>query len=412
MPFTGRRFSTLMSSFSQPLLERFDTRIWVIAILYLFTAASFSLSLPFLALYLYQDRGISMTLVGIIILIGGVFSAVTHIMGGDISDRIGRRPILLVAIGIRVLMYSGMAILIGVSAPIWAIALTYIVGQSVGMMARPVLSAMVVDLVPRERLIETYGFLRVALNLGWAAGPAIGGYLATFLPYGWLFTVAASVAIISFLIVLLFLRESFPKIIKKIKSLSILSVVSDKTFLIFTGLSFLVILVAGQMMSTLSIFTVDRMGFSTAQYGLLLTVNGLVVILFQYPVARRVSGMVKSRVLIVGSLFYAIGYLLFGWIGSFALAISAMVILTVGEVTFSPVALSVVGELSPEKHRGRYMGFYELSHTLGLTVGPLLGGLLLDFFLTDSRPIWGIIAFIALLAGIGFYRMGIKNNLN
>jgi len=154
------------------------------------------------------------------------------------------------------------------------------------------------------------------------------------------------------------------------------------------------------------------MGFSTAQYGLLLTVNGLVVILFQYPVARRVSGMVKSRVLILGSLLYGIGYLFFGWIGSFALAISAMVILTVGEIIFSPVALSVVGNLSPEKHRGRYMGFYELSHTLGFTAGPLLGGLLLDSFLTNSWPIWGIIAFIALLAGMGFHRMGMKHGLN
>jgi len=401
-----------MSSFSQPLRARFETGIWVIAVLNLLTAAGFSLSIPFLSLYLYQERHISMTLVGVIILIGGVFCAVTHVVGGELSDKLGRRLILLIAIGIRVLTYSGMAILIGVSAPIWAISLVYIVGQSIGMMARPVLSAMVVDLVPKERLTETYGFLRVALNLGWALGPAIGGYLATFLPYAWLFAVAALLAVLSFLFALLFLRESIQKTTEQIESVGILSVVNDRTFLIFAGLSLLVLLVAGQMMSTLSVFTVVRMGLSTAQYGLLLTVNGLVVILFQYPVARRLSGMVKSKVLILGSLLYGIGYLFFGWIGSFALAISAMVVLTVGEIIFSPVALSVVGELSPEKQRGRYMGFYELSNTLGLTAGPLLGGLLLDSFPTDSWPIWGIIAFIALLAGMGFYRMGMKHRLN
>jgi len=271
---------------------------------------------------------------------------------------------------------------------------------------------MVVDLVPKERLIETYGFLRVALNLGWAVGPAAGGYLATFLPYAWLFGVAALITILGFLFVLLFLRESFQKTSKQTVSPGILSVARDRTFLIFTGLSFLVLLVAGQMMSTLSIFSVDRMGFSTAQYGLLLTVNGLVVILFQYPVARWVSRMAKSKVLFFGSLLYGIGYLFFGWVGGFALAISAMVILTVGEIISSPVALSVVAGLSPEKHRGRYMGFYELSHTLGFTAGPLLGGLLLDSFPTDSWPIWGTIALIALLAGIGFYWMGIKRRLN
>ena len=280
------------------------------------------------------------------------------------------------------------------------------------MMARPVLSTMVVDLVPKERLTETYGFLRVALNLGWAVGPAAGGYLATFLPYAWLFGVAALITALGFLVVLLFLRESFQKTSKQTVSPGILSVASDRTFLIFTGLSFLVLLVAGQMMSTLSIFTVDRMGFSTAQYGLLLTVNGLVVILFQYPVARWVSRLAKSKVLVFGSLIYGVGYLFFGWTGGLTLAILAMVILTVGEIIFSPVALSVVGGLSPEKHRGRYMGFYELSHTLGFTAGPLLGGLLLDSFPTGSWPIWGPIALIALLAGIGFYWMGIKRRLN
>lgn len=412
MPFTGRRFSRLMSSFSQPLLVRFETRIWVIAILDLLTAAGFSLSIPFLSLYLYQNRDIPMTLVGTIILIGGIFSAVTHMVGGELSDRFGRRLILLIAIGIRVPTYAGMAVLIGVSAPIWAISLVYIVGQSVGMMARPVLSAMVVDLVPKERLTETYGFLRVGQNLGWAIGPAVGGYLATFLPYAWLFGVAALISVLGFPFVLFFLRESFQKTAGQVEPLGIFSIASDRVFLIFTGVSLLVLLVAGQMMSTLSIFTVDRMGFSTAQYGLLLTVNGLVVILFQYPVAHRVSTMIKSKVLILGSLLYGVGYLFFGWIGSFALAILAMVILTVGEIIFSPVALSVVGELSPEKYRGRYMGFYELSHTLGFTAGPLLGGILLDSFPTDSWPIWGIIAFIALLAGTGFYRMGIKRHLN
>ncbi len=412
MPFTGRRFSRLLSGLGQPFLARFETRIWIIAVLNLLTAAGFSLSIPFLSLYLYLDRDIPMTLVGTIILISGIFAAVTHMVGGELSDRFGRRLILLIAIGVRVPTYAGMAVLIGVSAPIWAISLVYIVGQSVGMMARPVLSAMVVDLVPKERLTETYGFLRVALNLGWAVGPAAGGYLATFLPYAWLFGVAALVSVLGFPLVLFFLRETFQKTAGRIEPLGILSIASDRNFLIFTGLSFLVLLVAGQMMSTLSIFTVERMGFSTAQYGLLLTVNGLVVILFQYPMARRVSGMAKSKVLIIGSLLYGVGYLFFGWIGSFALAISAMVVLTVGEIIFSPVALSVVGELSPEKHRGRYMGFYELSHTLGFTAGPLLGGILLDSFTTNSWPIWGTMALIALLAGMGFYWMGIKRRLN
>jgi len=123
-----------------------------------------------------------MTLVGMFILIAGLCSAAAQMVGGVLSDRFGRRPLLIGAAGIRVPLYAGMAVLIWFSAPVWAIIVIYIAGQSVGMMVHPVTSAMVADLSPKDRLTETYGLLRVGRNLGWAAGPAVGGYLATFLP--------------------------------------------------------------------------------------------------------------------------------------------------------------------------------------------------------------------------------------
>lgn len=127
----------------------------------------------------------------------------------------------------------------------------------------------------------------------------------------------------------------------------------------FTALSLLVFLAMAQIGSTLSVFTVDRVGFSTAEYGLLLTTNGLFVVLFQYPVARGIARLAKSHALILGSLLYGFGYLYLGWVASFTWALVAMVVITMGEITFSPVATSVVGELAPQDQRGRYMGFLD-----------------------------------------------------
>lgn len=347
-----------------------------------------------------------MTLVGTIILVSGLCSAASQMLSGMLSDKFGRRPLLLMAIGIRVLMYSGMAVLIGLSAPIWAIVVTYIAGQAIGMMGRPAISAMIADLSPKRRLTETYGLLRVGQNLGWAVGPAVGGYLATFLPYGWLFGVAALTSAVAFWLTLAFLRESFHKATEEVDLRSMFSIANDRIFLWFTGLSLLVFLVMAHMMSTLSIFAVDRMGLSTAQYGLLLTVNGLIVFLFQYPVARIIGRLVKSRALVLGSLLYGFGYLSLGWAGGFAWAIAAMVVITAGEIIFSPSALSVVGELSPKNQIGRYMGFFGLSQVLGMAVGPLVGGILLDAFPADPVFIWGTIASLAFIAAVGFYRWG------
>jgi MFS family permease len=122
-----------------------------------------------------------MTLVGIILLAAGLCSAISQALGGALSDRFGRRPILLMAASVSIFLYSGLAVLIGISAPVWAITIVYIAGRSILTITRPVISAMVADFTSKERLTEAYGVLRIGANIGWAAGPAIGGYLIHFL---------------------------------------------------------------------------------------------------------------------------------------------------------------------------------------------------------------------------------------
>jgi predicted MFS family arabinose efflux permease len=385
------------------IYHRFEPGVWVVTVIQFFTVIGFSICMPFLSLYLYQDRGLSMTMVGLILLAAGLCSAVSQALGGALSDRFGRRPILLAAASVSIFLYSGLAVLIGISAPVWAIAITYIAGRSILTTTRPVISAVVADFTSKQRLTEAYGILRIGANIGWAAGPAIGGYLATFLPYGWLFGVPVLTCAIVSLIVFFFLRESSHRTNRRVGVRSILPPAGDRAFLVFTMVSLLLFIVMGQMASTLSIFAVDKVGFSTAQYGLLLTLNGLIVIFFQYPVTLALRRLAKFRALILGSLLYVFGYLSFGWITQFGWALGAMAIITAGEIIHSPVTLSVIGELSPQDQRGRYMGFFGLSETIGIAMGPLVGGLLLDAFPSDMKLVWAPIASIALIAAIGYY---------
>jgi MFS family permease len=398
----------------QNIYHRFEPDVWVMAVIQFFTAIGFSICMPFLCLYLYQDRGLSMTMAGVILLAGGLFSAISQALGGTLSDRFGRRPILLVAALVSVFLYLGLSVLIGSSAAVWAIAVAYIAGRSVLTTTRPVISAMVADLTSKEKLTEAYGILRIGANIGWAAGPAIGGYLASFLPYGWLFGIPVLTCGIVFLIAFFLIHESSYGVSRRVGLRSILPTADDRPFLVFVVLSLLVFIVAGQMTSTLSIFAVDRVGFSTAQYGLLLTLNGLIVIFFQYPMTLVLRRLAKFRALMLGGLFYALGYLSLGWITQFGWALGAMAIITTGEIILSPVALSVVGELSPQDQRGRYMGLFGLSETVGMATGPLLGGILLDAFPFDLRLVWAPIASIALIAAVGYYywarRFGLRTS--
>jgi MFS family permease len=372
---------------------RFEPGVWVITVIQFFTAIGFSICMPFLCLYLYQDRGLSMTLAGIILLAGGLCSAVSQALGGALSDRFGRRPILLIAAVVSIFLYLGLAVLIGVSAPVWAIAIVYIAGRSMLTTTRPVISAMVADFTSKAKLMEAYGIVRIGTNIGWAAGPAIGGYLATFLSYGWLFGIPALTCGIVSLIIFFFIRESSHVMSKRVGFRSMLPTADDRPFLVFTLVSLLLFIVMGQMASTLSIYAVDKVGFSFAQYGLLLALNGLIVIFFQYPMTLALRR----------SLLYALGYLSLGWITQFGWALGAMAVITAGEIIHAPVTLSVIGELSPRDQRGRYMGLYGLSETIGIAIGPLLGGILLDAFPSDLRLVWAPIALLALIAAMGYY---------
>ncbi|MGB5925445.1 MAG: MFS transporter [Dehalococcoidia bacterium] len=397
-PLFGQATSPLRNIF-----HRFEPQVWVIAAVQLVMATGFSICIPFLALYLYQDRGLSMTMVGLIILAAGLCSAITQAFGGALSDRFGRRPVLIMASSISVFLYSGLAVLIGISAPVWAIAVAYVAGRSMLTIARPVISAMVADFTPKEKLTEAYGILRIGANIGWAFGPALGGYLAAFLAYGWLFGIAALTCGVVFLIVFFFIHESSHWVSRSVSFRSMLPPAEDRIFLAFIGLSVLLFIVMGQMASTLSIFAVDMVGFSTSQYGLLLTLNGLIVIFFQYPMTLALRRLAKFRALILGSLFYAFGYLSLGWITQFGWALGAMAIITTGEIIHAPITLAVIGELSPQDQRGRYMGLFGLSQTVGIAIGPLLGGILLDAFPSDLRLVWAPIALIALIAALGYY---------
>lgn len=386
------------------VLGRFEPGIWVITVVGLLNAAGFSISVPFLALYLYQDRSVSMTMVGAIILSSGLFSALAQMYSGVLTDRFGRRPMLLGTVLAGVFLQLAMAGLVAVSAPVVYIALAFTCVRAALMMGRPAFSAIVADTAPKHRLTESYGLLRVGQNVGWAMGPAAGGYLAASLSYSWLFVFAGLMGAVTLVVVLFSVRESATSFSGSAGGVrSLLSGGLGRSFIEFIALGMLIFLVMGQMISTLSVYTVDHAGFSTAQYGLLLTLNGVLVVLLQYPVTRAMGRTTIAAALVTGCVLYGVGYLTFSWVGGMPLAMVGMAVVTLGEVVLAPTTLAVVAELSPSNWRGRYMGLYGLGETVGHALGPMVGGVLLDAFPSQPLFIWGTIFLLALAAAVGFY---------
>jgi predicted MFS family arabinose efflux permease len=386
----------------------FHREIWLVTVIGMLNWMGFSMCLPFFSLYLYQERGVPMTAIGFIILLIGIISALSQVYSGMLTDKIGRKPLLVWSMVLSCITYIILALLVKAVAPVWILVIIFIASYVLMTLIRPTFFTMVTDLTEREKLTKAFGLLKAGINVGWALGPAIGGYLLVVASYEWLFGLAMFTALIPLFMTVFLMHESLEKSDEKdvIGIKNIAKVVKNSNFMMYIVITFLLLIGFGQMVSTLSVYSVDFAGFTTAQYGTLLTLNGIIVVLLQYPMASITSTRPKYRVLICGSLLVFAGLITFAWVGSYALAILAMTLLSFGEITFSPVALSVVSDIAPKRQRGLYMGTFSLSETLGHATGPFIGGILIDVFPNDPIFIWGGLGAFALAAALGFLLWG------
>lgn len=362
--------------------------------------------MPFVSLYLYRELGVPMTMVGMVMLVAAVSSSAGQIVGGELADRIGRKPLLALTMATRTLVFLAMAYLIHVRAPLFAVALVFLLIRFLGAMAQPGIYAMVSDVVDSQRRVKAFGLLRIGGNAGWAVGPALGGFLLT-VSYSSLFLLTAGATLLGFLIVLVFTSESIrTRESERFELKKVLDAARDRRFLIFCAFSAILFLVMGQFASTLSVFSTEFIGISEVQLGFLYTLNGVIVVLFQWPAALFAGRLGIRRALVLGCLLYALGYFSVGIVPSFAWLLGSMVVITTGEIIFSPSATTGVANMAPEEKMGRYMGFFGLTESLGWSAGPFIGGILLDTYAQVPVILWGAIAGIGVVAALGFRAKG------
>jgi MFS family permease len=387
-------------------LQSYQSGIWAVMGIQAIRSTGFSISFTYLPLYLYQQRHVSMTLVGLIILISGIISGLFQIVGGLLADRFGYRKMFIIFQVTDTLLFTLMAVLIGINASVWSIFLTSTVVTIVGGMSAPAISAIVTDVSQKNRLTESYGLMAIGGNLGWAIGPLTGGFLLSHTSYGWVFGIGVLVTSLSLIGTYYLPRDATRDAIGKPTGLlsknNLKLFLSDPTLIVFCVLCLLFFLEMAAWGAPLSVFTIDRLGFSTEQYGLLMSISGVLIIIFQYPISRRIEWLGSRKALFLGSFLYGLGFLSLSWVKSFIPAVGSIVILVAGEMLFVPTAYSVIGKLSRSEDMGKNMGILGLCGTIGNSFGPLISGYLLDRFPTEAFYVWGPIALPVFLAAVGF----------
>jgi MFS family permease len=179
-----------------------------------------------------------------------------------------------------------------------------------------------------------------------------------------------------------------------------LHVLRDTAFMLFLGASMLMVLTYMNMNTTLGVYLRDTHGIPEAMYGYILSLNATMVVLFQFPITRRIENLPPMIMMAAGTALYAIGFAMYGFVSAYWMFLLAMAVITIGEMIVAPVGQALVAKFSPEDMRGRYMAIYGFSWGIPFAVGPYLAGLILDNY--DQRLLWYFAGLIGLLAVAGF----------
>jgi MFS family permease len=383
--------------------RKYDRRLWVLAAGWLTSAVGFSLVIPFLAIYFHSELGMSLTEIGLFFGVAAIVRAIFQALGGELSDRLGRYYLMVGAQSLRTITFLLIAYTISHNSGFFSMAILIIINSILGALFQPAANAAVADLVEPKQRTEGYSIIRVAGNFGWAVGPALGGFLVDR-SYSILFVLSAVMTLSSSIIIAIFLRgiRSTRSTNNKFKFRELISIGENGHIFKLAALMFVLYLVISQLMAPLSLFTVDFIGISKNQLGYLYTINGLMVTLLQIPTTRLLRKVRLTVQLLIGAMIYAIGYFWIGLNSTFLMFVVGILIITTGENMVSPPALALTANMAPKDKIGRYMGIYGFAVTGGWSMGPLLGGLLLDWAKPQFIYAWSVISIIALMAAFGF----------
>ena len=328
--------------------------------------------IPFLTLYLTTQRQIPVSRAALMVSLFGAGSFIAQLSGGELTDRLGRRPVMLMSFFITPIFM----IALGLARDLVLISIsTFIVGFFTDLY-RPAVGAAIADLVPTESRTRAYGYNYWAINLGAAIAPVLAGLIAGY-NYLILFIADAVTTAIFGFIVLFGIRETRPIEAYQASHATLTERLSQlkraPILLIFSFLTLFIGMIYTQGYVGLPL-DMQSHGLGPGQYGTVIAVNGFLVILMTIPISNMAAKWPRFETVAVAALLLGLGFgstALAGNFSSFALSVA---IWTLGEIAATSVSPTIIADLSPIELRGLYQGIFGAAWGLAYFIGPLAGG--------------------------------------
>ncbi len=356
-----------------------------------------------LPIYFLTGRHASYIVIGAVIAVSYIATAPFSILGGSLADRIGRRPLFTLLPLVSFAVFLSMSIEIIFRMQLWLLLFTFVFTSPIGSLQGTVDSAVLSDLTAPQDRIKAFGLLRLFSNVGFALGPALGGLVAS-IGYGTLLLVPAAANLVEETVYFSFVRESMPSVPSEINASWTMKrgLVSfpahDGPFMILVGVMVVASLCLGQWGTTLTLFLSGSYRLSAAQIGLMYSLNGLVVVLFQLPVNRMMSRFGDIERLAAGIGLYAVSFLMYGVLRDYVLILLTTAVLTIGENIYSPAASTAISKIAPQDRRGEYFGAYSAVNSFTSPLVVIFGSMMLTFFIRSPYLMWSVVSLIGAVS--------------
>jgi predicted MFS family arabinose efflux permease len=383
----------------------FSREIWILTLVTFINRAG-TMVLPFLSKYLKENLHFSYTQVGWILVWFGIGSMLGSWLGGKLSDKIGFYKIMIFSLfttGIAFIILQFITSFVGLC---FAIFCTMVIAD----MFRPAMFVSLSVYAKPENRTRALTLVRLAINLGFAAGPALGGLIILGMGYQGLFWIDGITCIISILIFWIKIKEK-----KKQPELntenSIVtqhqSVFKDKPFWVFLTTCVITGILFFQLFTTIPLYHKEQFNLTELQTGLLLTLNGVLVFLFEMPIVSIVERkkLDKVKMVTIGCLMMSISLFLMlinFWAG---ILIIMMLFMSFAEMFAFPFSNSFAMSRAPKGHEGRYMAIFTMSYSLAHILSAKIGMNLIEYFGYQTNwLIMGVLGLIGTLLGVWVFK--------
>ena len=371
--------------------------IWLLSFVTFINRAG-AMVIPFLSIYLEDEKSFTLPQVGWIMTSFGLGSLAGTWIGGKLTDRIGFYKVITSSLFLGGLGFIGLQFMdsfythcIGVFTLIF-LADAY----------RPAIFVACDAYSKPKNITRSIALIRLAINLGFIIGPVTGGLIIAKIGYTSLFWIDGVTCIFAAILIFVLLK---PKMIAdKIKE-EISSKEGLPPYRNFAYMLFFVIMVLGSMMfvlyfSLLPLYYKNEYQLSEDLIGLLLVVNGIIIVLFEMPLVGWLERIKLSKTMATfwGMVFLGLSFIVLNFTSWIGILVVGMILMTIGEMIGSPFSNALALEMSPKGRKGSYMGLYSMSFSMSHILGHNGGMNMVDKFGYETT--WYVISGILLIVSL------------